>query len=515
MARVASSAMSICVLVVAFGMIWWASVAPARDFESVFDRAQSNWFALRPAVEHQCKFSERANGAIENQQTPVTGDDPFGVPACPVVPAASREAWADIVAGHQAAIERLIEKALSGTAGASQGDPVSVNALQDFVRRAAPFFICDGLMSAQPTDIERSPAAKILDATLDRWARQQVETDQRQALIWRALWRGLREGKRKDLSGVRTRCLSPRKQAVASGRNQRERPTAPANTQRSVQTVETKPIDARTLQPFTGTPAPRSAPAQRAPQIVAAPTRVPAPRPVAPPQGERPQQAPSREARGAQPQRVAAQRAVPEEEAPAPRGIAREIPDQVWARMRGVSWKPNYGCPARGQLALLSIPYWDFEGRRQVGRMVVAANVAEDVLDIFADLYAMKFQIARMELVDAFGANDDRSMNANNTSAFNCRKTTGGSRLSEHSYGKAIDINPVQNPYVTRRGTVLPRRGRPYATPAQRSQRATAAGIIHRLRQRRVIQAFARRGWKWGGNWRSLKDYQHFSVSGR
>lgn len=193
------------------------------------------------------------------------------------------------------------------------------------------------------------------------------------------------------------------------------------------------------------------------------------------------------------------------------RGTARNIPNTVWNQMRGKTWRPRMGCPSRKRLAYLEIPYVDFSGRLQTGEMIVAKDVAEDVLTVFETLAEAKFPIQRMQLAHRFDGNDTQSMNANNTSAFNCRRVTGGRRLSQHAYGRAIDINPVQNPYV-RRGRTQPRAGRAYDSPAERALR-NRLGVI---RSNEVVtRAFASIGWKWGGNWRSLKDYQHFSRSGK
>jgi hypothetical protein len=112
-----------------------------------------------------------------------------------------------------------------------------------------------------------------------------------------------------------------------------------------------------------------------------------------------------------------------------------------------------------------------------------------------------------MRLVDRYGGNDNRSMRADNTSAFNCRRVAGTTRWSEHAYGRAIDINPVENPYVRSDGSVSPRRGRPYADRSRH-----ARGMIHA--RDATVRAFHRVGWGWGGYWRSSKDYQHFSASG-
>ena len=136
--------------------------------------------------------------------------------------------------------------------------------------------------------------------------------------------------------------------------------------------------------------------------------------------------------------------------------------------------------------------------------MVVHTDVAERVVAVFKKLYDA-FPIRRMVLVDAYGGSDDASVVANNTSAFNCRAVTGGSSWSEHAYGKAIDINPLQ----TRTSTAdVSTRGRTYVDRSRSDPGLIHAGDV-------VTQAFAVFGWGWGGNFNSFKDYQHFSASGR
>jgi D-alanyl-D-alanine carboxypeptidase len=191
-------------------------------------------------------------------------------------------------------------------------------------------------------------------------------------------------------------------------------------------------------------------------------------------------------------------------------GQASAIDDATWQRMQGRTWRAGLGCPPRERLALLTVPHIDFDGAAQVGRMVVAADTARDVLSVFADLHAKRFPIASMRLVDEFEGDDDASMAANNTSAFNCRLAFGKDRLSEHSFGTAIDINPRQNPFVID-GRVMPAEGRAYATPAVR--RKPQPGLI--TADDPVVRAFVRIGWGWGGEWTGKRDYQHFSRSGR
>ncbi|MEO1719999.1 MAG: M15 family metallopeptidase [Pseudomonadota bacterium] len=191
-------------------------------------------------------------------------------------------------------------------------------------------------------------------------------------------------------------------------------------------------------------------------------------------------------------------------------GSIRPISDAMWQAMVGVSWHRGRGCTQRSGLRLLTVPYVDFSGAPQTGHLIVARDVARGVLSAFARMRSSGFRIARMEPVHVFGGSDARSMAANNTSGFNCRLKSSGRGLSEHAKGRAIDINPVQNPYVSRRG-IFPPAGRTFATRVAR--RRGHIGLI--TRGGAAHQAFRSIGWGWGGNWRRLKDYQHFSKSGR
>ncbi len=175
-------------------------------------------------------------------------------------------------------------------------------------------------------------------------------------------------------------------------------------------------------------------------------------------------------------------------------------------RMTGASWRP--GCPVGlDQLRLLEVRHWGFDGRAHRGRLVVNGDSARGMLRVMRRLFRLHFPIRQMRLVDAYGADDHRSMDADNTSAFNCRFVSGTSRWSEHAYGHAIDVNPIENPYADGDGYVSPPAGGPYADRSQR-----ARGLIHRRGP--VVAAFAAIGWEWGGNWAWPKDYQHFSAGG-
>jgi D-alanyl-D-alanine carboxypeptidase len=185
-------------------------------------------------------------------------------------------------------------------------------------------------------------------------------------------------------------------------------------------------------------------------------------------------------------------------------GRVARLDSQTRARMSGVSM--HRGCPVGfAGLRLLTVAHWGFDGRVHRGRLVVHRDAAEQVLGAMRALYRQRFPIRRMRLVDAYGADDHRSMAADNTSAFNCRLVAGTGRWSEHAYGRAIDVNPVENPYVTDSGYVSPPAGALFANRA-RHRKGMVGG--------RAVRAFAAVGWGWGGDWPWPKDFQHFSASG-
>lgn len=183
---------------------------------------------------------------------------------------------------------------------------------------------------------------------------------------------------------------------------------------------------------------------------------------------------------------------------PAYRSSVRGIDATLAARMR-FSWRARCPVPLR-DLRHLRMTYYGFDGLAHTGEMVVHRDVAPAVTGVFRRLYDSRFPIARMRLVDAYSGDDGASMKANNTSAFNCRAKTGGTGWSVHSYGRALDVNPVQNPYV-KGATVLPGAGAAYT-----DRWPLRKGMVTWT----VRDAFADAGWRWGGSWTSLKDYQHF-----
>jgi D-alanyl-D-alanine carboxypeptidase len=188
------------------------------------------------------------------------------------------------------------------------------------------------------------------------------------------------------------------------------------------------------------------------------------------------------------------------------RGTIQRIDSVQAKRMTGVSWRP--GCPVGlRDLRLLTMSHWGFDGRVGTGRLIVHRDVVRDMIDVFRGLYRARFPIRRMVPVDVYGGSDFRSIEADNTSAFNCRHVEGTTRWSNHAYGTAIDVNPIENPYVSGGRTSHPA-SRSYVDRARRRPGMAYEGGA-------LVRAFDRIGWGWGGRWTSVKDYQHFSASGR
>ena len=188
---------------------------------------------------------------------------------------------------------------------------------------------------------------------------------------------------------------------------------------------------------------------------------------------------------------------------------ATAVPDSVFARMIGVSFpkKQVAGLGVqRSDLRYLQILHYDYEGQITRGELICNKSIAADLLDIFRQLFEAHYPIASVRLIDDFGADDERSMRANNTSCFCFRAVAGSSKLSKHAQGLAIDLNPLENPCVKVRsgrtivqpstGKAFVNRGRSFAHKIDRSD------LAYRL--------FTQHGFRWGGSWRSLKDYQHF-----
>ena len=181
------------------------------------------------------------------------------------------------------------------------------------------------------------------------------------------------------------------------------------------------------------------------------------------------------------------------------------ISDEVFARIEGKSFAAGCTTP-RGDLRYLQVLHYNKEGEVLEGELVCHKDIADDLLEIFQELYKARYPIERMVLIDEYDADDEASMQDNNSSAFNFRYISGTRRLSSHSRGMAIDINPRYNPYVRHRGgrtLVSPSGAEVYADRTQDFPYKIVKGdLCYRL--------FKAHGFTWGGDWKNSKDYQHF-----
>jgi hypothetical protein len=191
-------------------------------------------------------------------------------------------------------------------------------------------------------------------------------------------------------------------------------------------------------------------------------------------------------------------------------GVFR-IGPELRSRIVWRSWHP--GCPVPIEdLRHVQVSYWSFQGKVRTGPLIVHEKVAEDILWVFRRLFGAGFRIKHIVLPPRWRPPQPEDYwnpePTSPTAAFNCRPATGSTVLSQHSYGWAIDINPLQNPYVRSDGTVLRHIAKPYRNRSLRREGMIHDGDI-------VVRSFARIGWEWGGHWQTLKDYMHFSLTGR
>ena len=193
---------------------------------------------------------------------------------------------------------------------------------------------------------------------------------------------------------------------------------------------------------------------------------------------------------------------------PAPSGDrftyrAGPIPGDVLARS---TW--TEGCPvAVVDLTYVRLSFWGFDDRPHTGELIVNAEVAEDIAAVFEKLYDARFPIEEMRVVSLADLDAEPTGDGNNTTSFVCRPVTGGTAFSQHAHGLAIDINPFHNPYL-RADLLLPELSASYLDRAEAKPGTVQPGDL-------IVEAFGDIGWGWGGDWRSLKDYQHFSHNNR
>ncbi|MCB9091538.1 MAG: M15 family metallopeptidase [Halobacteriovoraceae bacterium] len=183
---------------------------------------------------------------------------------------------------------------------------------------------------------------------------------------------------------------------------------------------------------------------------------------------------------------------------------SESLSPELKKKMISVTWKK--GCPVSLEdLVLVKFSYWDFDSKFQTGTVVVHKKVANGLVEIFKILFETHFLFEKVNLIYLYGGDDEKSMEDNNTSAFNCRMVTGEiHKFSLHAYGLAIDINPKTNPYI-KNGKVLPENANQY-----RDRSLIEKGMIKQ--NDRIVQEFKKRGWEWGGDWKNPIDYQHFQF---
>lgn len=160
------------------------------------------------------------------------------------------------------------------------------------------------------------------------------------------------------------------------------------------------------------------------------------------------------------------------------------------------------------QLRYLQVTYRDFEGEDRLGELIVHYEVSREIVEIFKQLYQAGYPIRKMVPVSHYRGSDWHSIEADNSSAFNCRKVAGTDRWSKHAYGKAIDINPLENPYISYSGKITHQASLKYRSRVHNVETPEDQAVL--LREDEVVKLFKSYGWKWGGDWRTIKDYQHF-----
>ena len=186
-----------------------------------------------------------------------------------------------------------------------------------------------------------------------------------------------------------------------------------------------------------------------------------------------------------------------------------EIDESTFARMKGKSYKDNCPIPL-GDLRYLHVLHKDLEGITHGGELVCNKYIADDVLEIFRELFLAGYPIERVRLVDEYNADDETSMRDNNSSCFNFRFITHTTRISKHGLGLAVDINTLYNPYIKNLndGKIIlePATAGEYTDRSKNFPYKIEKGdLCYRL--------FTQRGFEWGGEWKTVKDYQHFEVS--
>lgn len=185
---------------------------------------------------------------------------------------------------------------------------------------------------------------------------------------------------------------------------------------------------------------------------------------------------------------------------------AEAVPDEIFDRINGISYVENENI-GRDDLRYLRLLYCGFDGETHVGEMITNAAIADEVLEIFRELYENDYPIEKMLLIDEYGGDDDLAVADNNTSCFNYRVVAGSKKLSRHALGLAIDINPFYNPYVT-----YPDGVKHSSPPGSEPYADRSVDFPYKIggKDDLCLQLFDAHGYTWGGRWKSVQDYQHF-----
>lgn len=194
--------------------------------------------------------------------------------------------------------------------------------------------------------------------------------------------------------------------------------------------------------------------------------------------------------------------------------IATEITQDIKDKITGISYPSDDSSIkiSYDDLRYLTIKYYDFNGTIQDGEIICNKAIAEDLIDIFYELFINEYQIEKVRLIDEYNGDDDLSMADNNTSCFNYRTIANSTTLSNHALGMAIDINPFYNPYIVFGGNSD---GSDYIVPAGSETFCDRSlDFNHKIdKDDLCYKLFIEHGFSWGGNWNKSKDYQHFEKS--
>lgn len=188
----------------------------------------------------------------------------------------------------------------------------------------------------------------------------------------------------------------------------------------------------------------------------------------------------------------------------------QKLPAKIKKKITGVSYRKNPHISYQ-DLRYVKVRHYDFKGKVQNGELIVNKKIALKTVKIFYELYKIKYPIEQIKLVDKYGADDGKSMRANNTSAFNYRTVAGTNRLSKHALGLAIDINPRINPYINSKGILTPANGKLYKCRNKQKCKGKYASYMI-LPNSKITKIFKKYGFTWGGDWTYSKDYQHFQM---